>query len=105
MSRKEGTRELASIEGSVDAAIQRLEDYIEKCEGRLITATRNNTDNTKTNRTKNKKWEENQLFGLFKRQTSDISYEKTWTYLKIRNLKRETGSLQIAAPNNAIKTN
>ena len=49
-SRKEGGRGLASIEGCDDASIQRLEDYIEKHEGGLITATRNNTDNTKSNR-------------------------------------------------------
>ena len=42
--RKEGGRGLASIEDSVDAYIQRLEDYIEKHEGGLITAIRNNTD-------------------------------------------------------------
>ena len=46
VSRKEGGRGLASIEDSVDASIQRLEDYIEKHEGGLITAIRNNTDNT-----------------------------------------------------------
>ena len=40
-------RGLASIEDSVDASIQRLEDYIEKRGGRLITATRSNTDNTR----------------------------------------------------------
>ena len=32
VSRKEGGRGLASIEDSVDASIQRLEDYIEKNE-------------------------------------------------------------------------
>ena len=48
-SRKEGGRGLASIENSVDASIQQLEDYIEKHEGVLITATRNDTNNTKTN--------------------------------------------------------
>ena len=46
--RKEG-RGLDSMENSVDASIRRLEDYIEKRGGRLITATRNNTDNTRTN--------------------------------------------------------
>ena len=46
VSRKEGGRGLASIEDSVDASIQRLEDYIEKHERGLITAIRNNTDNT-----------------------------------------------------------
>ena len=50
VSRKEGGRGLASIEDSVDALIQRLEDYIQKHEGGLITATRNDTDNTMDNR-------------------------------------------------------
>ena len=45
VSRKEEGRGLASIEDSVDASIQRLEDYIEKHEGWLITAIRNDTDN------------------------------------------------------------
>ena len=50
VSRKEGGRGIAGIEDSVDVLIQRLEDYIEKYEGGLITATRNDTDHTKTNR-------------------------------------------------------
>ena len=49
-SRKEGGRGLAIIENNIDASIQWLEDYIEKHGGRLITATRNNTDNTRINR-------------------------------------------------------
>ena len=49
-SRKEGGRGLASIEDSVDASIQRLEDYIQKHEEGLIIATRNDTDNTMDNR-------------------------------------------------------
>ena len=40
VSRKEGERGIASIEDSVDASI-RLEDYIEKHGGGLITAIRN----------------------------------------------------------------
>ena len=61
---------------------------IEKRGGRLITATRNNTDNTRIDRTKltrkqklvknNKK----QLYGHFKRLTNEISYEKI-SYEKI----------------------
>ena len=80
VSRKEGGRGLASIEDSVDASIQRLDYYIEKYEGGLITAIRNNTDNTIDNRmTKTrKKWEEKQLNGRFKRLIN-ISYDKTWT--------------------------
>ena len=50
VSRKEGGRGLASSEDSVDASIQRLEDYIQKHEGGLITAFRNDTDNTMDNR-------------------------------------------------------
>ena len=51
VSRKEGGKGLTSTEDSIDASIQRLEDYIEKREERLITATRNNTDNKRTNKT------------------------------------------------------
>ena len=56
--RKEGGKGLATIEDGVDVWIQRLEDYIEKRRGRLVTATRNNTDNTRiigTEITKKKK--------------------------------------------------
>ena len=51
VSRKEGGRGLASIEDTVDASIQRLEHYIEKHERGLITAIRNDTDNTIDERT------------------------------------------------------
>ena len=67
--RKEGGRGLASIEDSIDTSIQRLEDYIERHEGVLITAIRNNTDNTIDNRitkTRKQKWEEKQFHGRFK---------------------------------------
>ena len=66
-SRKEGGRGIACIEDSVDASIQHLEDYIEKHEGGLITATRNDTDNMKTNRmtiTRKQKWEEKNSPGI-----------------------------------------
>ena len=46
VSRKEGGRGLTSDEDTVDASIQRLEDYIEKHERGLITTIRNDTDNT-----------------------------------------------------------
>ena len=66
VSRKEGGRWFASIEDSVDASIQRLEDYLGK-NGGLITAIRNNTDNTMENRmtiTRKKKWEKNNSVGV-----------------------------------------
>ena len=49
--RKVGGRGLTNIEGIMDASIQRLEDYIEKRIGRLITVTRNNNNDTRTSRT------------------------------------------------------
>ena len=45
VSRKEEGRGLASIEDTIDASIQRLEDYIEKHERGLITTIRVDTDN------------------------------------------------------------
>ena len=50
VSRKKGGRGLTSIEDSVDESIQRLEDDKEYREGRLITVTRNSTDNTRNNK-------------------------------------------------------
>ena len=46
VSKKEGGIGLASIKDSVDASIQRLEDYIQKHERGLITPIRNDSDNT-----------------------------------------------------------
>ena len=108
VSRKEGGRGLASIEDSVDASIQRLEDYIEGHEGGLITAIRNNTDNTIDNRmtkTRKRKWEGKQLHRCFKRLINNISHDKTWTWIRKGNFKREIESLLMAAQNSAIRSN
>ena len=82
VSRK-GGKGIASIEDSLDPLIQQLDNCIEKCGGRLITTSRNNTDNMRINQmeiTRKQKWEKKtQLFGHFKQLTIDISYEKTWT--------------------------
>ena len=67
ISRKEGGRGLVSIADSVDASIQRLEDYIEKHERGLITAIRNDMDNTIDDRmtaTRKQKWEKTTLWPL-----------------------------------------
>ena len=93
VSRKEGRRGLASIKDSVDTSIQRLEDYIEKHEAELITATINDIDNTMANRmTRKQKCEEKQLYGRFKRLIN-ISHEKTWTWLKKSEILREKQNL------------
>ena len=55
--------------------------------------------------TRKQKWEEKQLYGRFKRLVNNISHQKTWTWLRKGNLKRETESLQIATQDNAIRTN
>ena len=108
VSRKEGGRELASIEDTVDASIQRLEYYIEKHERGLITTIRNGTDNTINERmttTRKQQWERKQLYGRFKCLINNISHQKTWTWLRKENFKRETGSLLISTQDNAIRTN
>ena len=108
VSRKEGGRGLVSIEDSVDVSIQRLEDYIQKHEGGLIIATRNDTDNTMDNRmaiTRKQKWEGKQLYGWFKRLINNIPHDKTRTRLRKGNFKRKTESLLIATQDNAVRTN
>ena len=89
--KKEGGRGLASIENCMDASIRGLEDNIKMSEERIITAIRNSTDSIMINRTtttttRKQKWETKQLYGYFKRQTDDISLEKTWTWLRRGNL-------------------
>ena len=54
--------------------------------------------------TRKQKWEGKQLHGRFKRLISNISHDKTWTWLRKGNFKRETESLLIAAQDNAIRT-
>ena len=49
--------------------------------------------------------QEKQLHEHFKQQTSKISHEKTRTWLRKRDLKRESESLLKAAENYAIRTN
>ena len=107
VSRKEGRKGLASTQDNIDAFIQWQEDDIKKHKGRLIAVTRNNTDNTNINWTKitrKQKWEEKQLYGHFKQQTSEISHDKSWILQRKGNLKRETKSVLRAAQNNAIKS-
>ena len=108
VSRKKGGKGLASIKDTVDASIQRLEEYIEKHERGLITTIRNDTDDTINKRvttTRKQKWEGKQIYGRFKRLINNMSHQKSWTWLRKGNLKRETESLLIVAQDNAIRTN
>ena len=54
--------------------------------------------------TRKQKWEEKQLYGCLKRLINTISLDKTWTWLRKENFKRETEYLLMAVQNNAIKT-
>ena len=51
------------------------------------------------------KWEEKQLYVRFKRLINSISLDKSWTWLRKGNFKRERESLLMLARNNAIRTN
>ena len=96
-----------SNEDSVDASKQRPDDYREKHE-ELITAIKNDTDNTVAKRmiiTIKQKWVEKQLYRRFKWQINVNPHEKTWTWLRIETLKEKHNPPQIAAQNNAMKTN
>ena len=105
VSRKEGGRRQASIEDSVDISMQWLEDYIEKRGGRLITATRNKTNDTRN--------ENNQKTKVARKPTLRTFYATNQRHLirenvdvsKKRNLKREAISLLIAVQKNTIRTN
>ena len=77
-------------------------------DGGLITATRIDTENTMNNRmtiTRKQKWEGKQLYGRFKRLINNISHDKTWTWLRKGNFKRETESLLITAQDSALRIN
>ena len=80
----------------------------EKHDGGLITAIRNDNDDTMDkwvtiNRKQNS--EGKQLYGRLKRLINNISHDKTWIWLRKGNFKREIESLLIAAQNNAVRTN
>ena len=46
-----------------------------------------------------------QLYGRFEQLINTISHDKTWTWLRKGNFKKETESLLSAAQNNAVRTN
>ena len=98
-----------SIQDSVHASIQRLEDYIKKRWGKLITATRNNTNNKSINSRKHAGYNWPDIKNGKKNNFMDILSEKQarshTRRLRKGNLLRETESFLIAAQNNAIRTN
>ena len=100
------TRKLKTIHKALHPEIT-LTDYISQEEKEEEDPAAETVLMTRTSRmaiTRKQKWEEKQLYGCFKRLTSNISHRKTWTWLRKGNLQRETESLLIAAQNNAIRT-
>ena len=55
--------------------------------------------------TRKQKWEKKHLYDRIKRRINTILLEKTWTWLRKGNLKRETESLLIPTQDNAIRIN
>ena len=87
MSRKEGGRGLASIEDLFDAWIQRLEDFIKSAEeDQLLCPERIQITQVSIEK-QFEKMERKQMYGHFKQQKSEISHEKTLTWLTKGNLK------------------
>ena len=64
VSRKEGERGLTSIENTIDASIQWVEEYIKKVQRKIYYRDQKQYKQRKHQRDKNK-----QLYGYFKRQT------------------------------------
>ena len=65
---------------------------MQKHDGGLITAIRNDTDNTRDNRmtiTRKQTWEGKQLYGRFKRLINNISHDKTKTWLRKGNFEKQ----------------
>ena len=55
--------------------------------------------------TRKQKWEGKQFHGRFKRLINNISQDKTCTWLRKGNFKRDTESFLIAAQRESIRTN
>ena len=92
---------LDTMENSVDASVQRVEDYIRKQWKRLMAATRNNTNDTRTSETTITRKPESGK----NNKSLDVLNEKTWTWLSKGKSKIEAGSLLIPTQNNILMTN
>ena len=93
VSRKEGGRGIACIQ--------------DKHGGRLITVIRNNRKHKHQPNRNNEKLKMGRKQTVWTLQVTNKrkSDEKTWTWLRKRNLKKETESLLIAAQNTAMRIN
>ena len=98
----------ASVVNCLDVSIEECEVYIKKSKEILFTITNNNKyrqKTTVTTITRKQKWKEDQMYGCFKWQTDKMANDKTWAFLRKKNLKRQTKYLLISAQKNTIGTN
>ena len=105
MSRKGGGRGLTTIDDSIDARTRKLQkkaerktDYSNQKQCRQHKDHQNDNNQETKMRRKTTVW-------TFQMTHKQNSHEKTWTWQRKRNFKRETESLLITAQKNAIRTN
>ena len=84
------------------ASIRRHKHYIKRQRKANYSEYKQSRDQQNNNDQKTEMWS---ITTVFKRQMSEISHEKTWTWPRKRNFKRETESLLIVAQNNDIRSN
>ena len=70
----------------------------------IIESTKKKKKDEKQQKRENRNRKKKQMYGDFDRQTDEIVHEKTWTWLRKGNLKRETGFILIGEQNNAMRT-
>ena len=107
MSALKGGRWLAGIEDGAETSIRQLEDYLKKNKERPITATRNNTDNTRINRTiitKKTKIGRKAIVCVFQVTKKENLTQEDLDIAK-KGKPWETESLLIAAQSNVIRDN
>ena len=113
LPRKEGGRELLSIEDSVDLAILGLENYVQQSDELLHASVRAAVKESETVKEFKKRRKEERrtelkekaLHGQFFRQTQECRDEETWRWLKAGELEKETEGLLMAAQTQSLRTN
>ena len=109
--RKDGGRGLIAIEDCVELAVRSLDVYGHESEERLIQAARGDAlDGLEVasvlKKVKKEKrlqdWEEKALHVQNLRKTKEIRSEQSWVWLHNEDMKRETGSLIVAAQDQSI---
>ena len=114
LPRREGGRGLISVQDAIYTEKRNISVYVSERQERLLTAAwrRKNIDEVETSKEyKDRKrreriedWRGKELYGQFKRETEELS-SKSWSCIRIGELKKEMEGLVIAAQDQAIRTN